>query len=264
VSPFPIDAYAYANRLRGLHPGEKILFAAVTVALCIYFRSPVVSGLALVVIVFAIVRLAGIPLRAFWRFLQVPLGFLLTGVLGVLLVGTPPGTPGVILSIPIGPWAFGFTWGSLIQSARILCASAGAVACTLFLAMTTPMIDLTDQLRRWHVPALFVELMMLIYRFIFVLLETASAMHTAQEARLGYTTARRALRSVGMLASNLYLRANARASALFTALTARGYTGELRVLTDEPVWSARVLVSIALVDLALLAVGVGARILGAL
>ena len=53
--------------------------------------------------------------------------------------------------------------------------------------------------------------MTLIYRFIFVLLETAQAMRLAQEARLGYSSWGRWLRSVGMLASNLFLRANTRA-----------------------------------------------------
>ena len=90
------------------------------------------------------------------------------------------------------------------------------------------MVDLTEQLRRWHVPVLFVELMTLVYRFIFVLLETTQAMRTAQEARLGYSSVGRWLRSVGMLASNLYLRANTRATNLFTALSARGYTGDLK------------------------------------
>ena len=78
--------------------------------------------------------------------------------------------------------------------------------------------------------------MTLIYRFIFVLLETAQAMRLAQEARLGHSTGD-AARSVGMLVSNLYLRANARATALFTALSARGYTGDLRRLRADPIWS---------------------------
>jgi cobalt/nickel transport system permease protein len=100
------------------------------------------------------------------------------------------------------------------------------------------MVDLTDQLRRWRVPSLLVEMMMLVYRFVFVLLETAAAMHVAQEVRLGYSSRGRWMRSMGMLASNLYLRSQRRADALFTALSCRGYAGELRVLVDPAPWSS--------------------------
>lgn len=217
MNPFPIDAYAYSNRLRRIHPGEKIIFSAATVALCLVFRSPVVSLLALAVISLLLARVAGVPLGAYWEFLRLPTGFIVIGVATIVIVVVPSDGAGALLSLPLGPVRIGVTAASLLGGVRVLSASIGSVGSTLFLALTTPMVDITDQLRRWRVPALFVDLMLLVYRFIFVLLETAKSMHTAQEARLGYSTARRALRSVGMVASNLYLRANARASALFTA-----------------------------------------------
>jgi cobalt/nickel transport system permease protein len=260
MNPFPIDAYAYANRLRWIHPGEKLLFAGATLLVCLYFRSAAVSLAALLLLSVGLSRVAGIPLAVFWRFLRVPAGFIALGVLGITVVAVSPGAPGTLVALPVGPWAVGVTAGSLAQGVGVLAASAGCVASTLFLALTTPIVDITDQLRRWHVPVLFVDLMLLVYRFIFVLLETAHAMHVAQEARLGYSTPRRALRSVGMLASNLYLRANARAKALYTALTARGYTGDLRVLMERPAWSARHVATILALDAGLLVVGLAARL----
>lgn len=60
-----------------------------------------------------------------------------------------------------------------------------------FLALNTPVTDVTMALERMHVPHLLVELMELIYRFIFVLTETASRIRLAQESRLGYQGLRR-------------------------------------------------------------------------
>ena len=134
------------------------------------------------------------------------------------VIGLPPDAPEALLAIPVGPWEIGVTAASLAQAAQVFLISFAAVGITLGLALTTPMVDITEQLRRWHVPQLFVELMTLIYRFIFVLLETAQAMRTAQEARLGYSSWGRWLRSAGMLASNLYLRANTRAPARYWSL----------------------------------------------
>jgi cobalt/nickel transport system permease protein len=238
MNPFPIDAVAYGNRLRSAPATEKLLFAAGAVALCVGFRSLAVTAVV-VTIVTAVLRLrAGIGLRDFWGFLWLPSGFILTGVVPMAIEFLGPQTPGVLASVHIGSWHLGVTSRGLTQAMAILASSFGSLSGTLFLALTTPIVDITDQLRRWHVPVLFIDMMMLIYRFTFVLLATAGAMKTAQEVRLGYSTNRLWLRSVAMLASNLYLRSQMRAVSLFTALSCRGYSGELRVLVDRAPWSA--------------------------
>ena len=96
----------------------------------------------------------------------------------------------------------------------------------------------------------------------FVLLATAGAMKTAQEVRLGYSTNRLWLRSVAMLASNLYLRSQMRAVSLFTALSCRGYSGELRVLVDRAPWSATRVMGILCVHVLVGVWGVATRTWG--
>lgn len=252
MHPFPIDLYAYNNRLRDAHPAEKILFAGLTMLICLIASSPVVAVLALACVTVAVVRVAGIPLRAFWYFVRLPAGFIVIGVLTLAVTTVDPAGPQTLLALPIGPWHIGVVESSLTRAVQVASVSFACVASMLALALTTPMVDLTDQLRKWRVPQLFIELMVLMYRFIFVFIETAQAMYIAQNARLGYSNWRRSLRSAGMLAANLYLRSQSRASLLFTALTARGYSGELRVLTAQPTWSRRNLILIACVESLLL------------
>ena len=252
MHPFPIDMYAYHNRLRDAHPAEKMLFAGLTILICLIASSPVVALLALGFVTVAVVRVAGIPLRAFWYFVRLPAGFILIGVLTLAITTVVPADPTTLAALPIGPWHVGVMESSLARAVQVASVSFSCVASMLALALTTPMVDITDQLRKWRVPQLFIELMVLMYRFIFVFIETAQAMYIAQNARLGYSNWRRSLQSLGMLAANLYLRSQARASALFTALTARGYSGELRVLTAQPTWSRRNLAIIAGVESVLL------------
>jgi cobalt/nickel transport system permease protein len=261
VNPFPIDAYAYANKLRWTHPAEKILFSGSTILICLISGSPIVAALAFATAAFAVVRLARIAPRAYWYFVRLPIGFILISVVTMAIATVPPDGAGAVVSFPMGPWRIGVVPASLNQALHVFAVSLACVGASLFLALTTPMVDLTDQLRRWKVPQLFVELMTLVYRFTFVLIETAQAMHVAQEARLGYSTAARSLKSVGMLVSNLYLRANTRASNLFTALTSRGYTGDLTVLRDEPVWSQRNLALIGATEAVLLATALAVHFL---
>jgi len=75
--------------------------------------------------------------------------------------------------------------------------------------------------------------MTILYRFIFVLLETAGTIYTAQESRLGYGSRRATLRSASLLGSQLFINAFQRSRRLQIALDSRGYTGTLRVLPAD-------------------------------
>jgi cobalt/nickel transport system permease protein len=83
------------------------------------------------------------------------------------------------------------------------------------------------------VPKLIVELMGLIYRSIFVLLETADTMFTAQNSRLGYSDLKSGYRSLAALASTLFIRAYKKSDQLYIALESRGYDGEINVLEEQ-------------------------------
>ena len=74
--------------------------------------------------------------------------------------------------------------------------------------------------------------MLLIYRFIFVLLHTASSISMAQECRLGNKDYKTALSSFGKLGSVLMIRAMSRSNRLYDAMEARCYDGEIRVLSE--------------------------------
>ena len=74
-----------------------------------------------------------------------------------------------------------------------------AVSSMYFLAVSTPVTDVLGVLRKIRVPSLFLELMLLIYRFIFVLLGTAEGIMTAQKCRMGNRDLRTGIRSFGMM-----------------------------------------------------------------
>jgi cobalt/nickel transport system permease protein len=260
VNPFPIDAYAYANRLHAAHPAEKMLFTGVVTAITLASGSPLVAALALLLVLVAVTWLAGIGLAAFWRFVRVPLGFILVGA--ITMTVSVVGEGEALMQVAAGAWRIGVTPAALQRSVSVLSVSLACVSATLFLALTTPLVDVAAQLRRWRVPALAIDLMLLTYRFIFVLVETAQAMHLAQEARLGYSSPGRSLSSAGALVSFLLGRALARADALFNSLTARGYAGELTVLEEEFVWSPRHASLIAAATFMLVAAAVAARVWG--
>ena len=226
------DRYAYQSRLRRVSPLPKLALAAVALVVCLCCDSVWVGAATVAVMGVLITALGGLPVRVYLHFLKVPLAFLVIGGITILIHSYPTGTA-VVAALPVGNRLWGFTGEDLYQSARLFCKALGAVGCMYFLSLNTPITDLTMALEKLHVPKLLVELMELIYRFIFVLAETASNIRLAQESRLGYQGFRRSVNSLGTLSSMVFLRAWRKAQSIYTALESRGYTGSLTTLAGD-------------------------------
>lgn len=217
-----IDHHAWTNRWRNRHPAEK-LAPAFGLLLLTLLLPPLTTGpLVLLLTLLATVSGAGVPFRAFGSVMAVPATFLLAGAPFLAVSVSFAGGVSLHFSPEGGQLALETTVRAL-----------AAVSCLAFLTLTTPLADWVPLLRRVGAPASVVELILLMYRLIFVFAERALIGQRAQAARLGYSRLDRSLYSTGLLAGNLFQRALDRARRLDIGLAARGYTGELRVLTSE-------------------------------
>ncbi|KNZ71143.1 cobalt ABC transporter permease [Thermincola ferriacetica] len=246
-----IDQLAYSNRLRYVHPVEKFIFSIVTMGLCLAFTSIHLYAAVVVLMGFGVLALARIPWQVYLRLMLLPAGFLFIGVLTVIISVGGTGYDW-IYRWNLGPLSLGIRHTDLVLGLNIFGKALAAVSCLYFLSLTTPMVEMISVLKRLRVPALFIELMGLVYRFIFVLMETAQKIHTSQSSRCGYATLATSYRSTSQLISSLFAKSFQRSSMLFTALTARGYTGDLQVLEPEFNYSKRNIGMIVLIELGLL------------
>ncbi|GAB4441352.1 MAG: hypothetical protein Kow0031_23350 [Anaerolineae bacterium] len=131
----------------------------------------------------------------------------------------------------MGPLWFSTSPQAIATGLNILLRALGAAAAMNFLALTTPLVDLVELFRRWRVPPEIIDLMTLIYRFIFVLLESLERMQMAQASRLGYQAPYlRAMNNAALLGSRLFIDTFQRSRRLQLALESRGFSGDLRVL----------------------------------
>ena len=219
-----IDRYAYASRLRQTDPLAKLVLAGGSALVCLCCPGMLPGAAAWALLSALCVGLGGLRPGRLLRLYAVPLAFLLLGCLTIALERADPGTP-MLLAAELGGGLWGIAPGAPARVGAILCRAMGVIAAMYFLALNTPMTDLCQLLRRLHVPALLVELMELIYRFVFVLAGEAGRIRTAQAARLGYAGARRSLDSAGELAARVFLRAWRRGERVYAALESRGYTG---------------------------------------
>ena len=249
-----IDQYAYSNRIRRIDPAHKAGLAFTVLLLCLLLNEPLVGLLAVGWMYLLAVRLAGLSARTFGRVLLGEATFLVLATIGVVL------SISLTDPRPISPWAvsLGPLWlsgspASLYLGASLVLRALGAASAMNFLALTTPLVDIVELLRRWRIPEEIIDIMTVIYRFIFVLLESLERMRMAQESRLGYNTSYfRAMNSAALLGSRLFIDAFQRSRRLQIALDSRGFGGSLRVLpstyeTDRRILWAGIAVAASLV-----------------
>ncbi|MDK2821892.1 MAG: cobalt/nickel transport system permease protein [Clostridia bacterium] len=248
---FTIDQYAYTNRLRVIHPGEKMAFALITLLIALIAPNLVIPAIIIFLMAGITIGVARIPVRFYLKLFLVPFSFLIAGIAMIALIITTQSLA-VTKGITFLGWTIGVTPASIQLAGKIFCKSLGAVSCLYFLSLTTPMTEIISVLRKLHVPALLVDLISLNYRFIFVLLSTVDDIYTAQASRLGYVSLRTSYYSLGHLAVNLFIKTYKRSRELFVALTSRGYNEELKFLEVNYPFSWLFLFLAAGLDLALI------------
>ena len=113
--------------------------------------------------------------------------------------------------------------GGLFRFGVVLLRSNLAVAVMILLANTTPFSEILRLLRRLHVPALFLTILSLMYRYLYLVIDQAERMERARKSR---TFIRRRMRSWTVwsgLVAMLFVRSTERAERIYAAMLARGW-----------------------------------------
>jgi cobalt/nickel transport system permease protein len=121
-----------------------------------------------------------------------------------------------------------------IAGLMIACRILGAVSVVAVLGFSTPFTEIMSALSWMRIPKGFIEILMLAYRYVFVLLEDAMVIYNAQKNRLGYSTVRIGLSSFGTLAGSLVLKAFEHSQNTTTAMVQRGYDGNIPAMKHKP------------------------------
>lgn len=247
-----LDGYAHSNGLRNVNTYFKVLFAIITMLVSLISTSPVVPFLIFFILTFVIIFAAKIPYKFYLKFLSVPLIFaLITFIFMAIFFGV--GSHVLELGIfNLAVTSDGFNLGLLVF-ARIM----GGFSCLAFLALTTPMTEIFSVLEDIKIPQIVLEISMLMYRYIFVFLDEGMNMYHSQETRLGYSGLKKTYKSMGMLASNLFIRTWIKGEQAFIAMESRCYDGSIKLLNNKE--SIR---QIGLKNLLLLSIFEGVLIIG--
>ncbi|MFS0645812.1 cobalt ECF transporter T component CbiQ [Siminovitchia sp. 179-K 8D1 HS] len=224
-----IDQYAYMNSYRNIHPLEKGLFACLFLLFCLLTKNVTVALFTFFVMSTAIVLGAKIPFAYYLKILLLPIFFLLTSVLAILISIVPANMELLdsVLSMKMGHWQLYISQTKYKMVIELIFTAMASVSCMYFLILTTPIQQIVWLFQRLRLPAVFIELFLFTYRYIFVLLEKIAEIRLAQTSRLGYLTNRNALSSLGQLLVSLFIKSMRSAKEVQMAIEARGAGKEI-------------------------------------
>ena len=219
------DIFTYReNRLTKVDPRVHLVVALTAILLVLVAGRP---ALPLLVAGAALATMAALrfPLLVVAARLSIPVGMVCL-VFAIRLFTTPGEA---LFTLEIAGVALHATRAGLGAGALAAARVLGATSVLVLLGMVAPAHALFRALLWFRVPRGLVEVGLLMYRFIFVLLDLAADMATAQTLRLGYRGAARSLRSVGTLAGAVLVKSLDQANRTSEAMVLRGYAGAMPV-----------------------------------
>ncbi|EHO47980.1 cobalt ECF transporter T component CbiQ [Lentilactobacillus kisonensis] len=222
-----IDKYAYTNRIVAWSPKTK----GIVWLLCMVIAfQPIVwlKGILIVAVAVDTIYVTKVSVRRYLRWFYVILPFLLLSVIGIVFTMTPIKDQ---LYLPIHLFGnyFGVSKAMLPKGLLLAVQVLAAVVSTYWFALTTPFRQILDLLVSLHLSNLIIEETMLMYRFIFIFIDSFEEIHRAQKLRFGYRNVRTSLHSLSILVKMLFEQIMINYEAMTHALDAKLYDGEFTI-----------------------------------
>lgn len=221
-----IDKYAYNNELRDYNPQAKFFLACVGLLIFRIIDNEFLYILNIVFMTGVTVLVAKIPFKKYLDMFKIPFVFLIMSLVTILI---SINNTDYIYSIHIFGLDLGFTYESLLKCKTLFLAVFSSLSSIYFLMLTTPMIQIIKGLKKIKVPGLIIELMILIYRSIFIFLDEMHNMDLAQRMKFGYENKRNSINSISLLIGNLFRKILEKNRDMNIALECKLYDGEFKV-----------------------------------
>ncbi len=224
---FAEDLARAGGFMQGLDARVKLAgMGALIVAAVAVRQLPVLGALFLCAVLLAL--LSRIPLGVLaGRVWIAVLGF--TGVIALPAIFLTPGDP--LYRLPVLHWTI--TAQGLSGAAFLLLRAETAATLSVVLVLTTLWTQLLRALRILHVPVVLVAILGMTYRYIFLFLQIAKDMFEAREVRLIGTLDPPDRRRLAAASTGVLLEKSLQVSGeVHTAMLARGFRGEIRLLEE--------------------------------
>jgi cobalt/nickel transport system permease protein len=218
-----------AGWLQRVDPRAKLgMFLAAVLAASL--SSSVVVLLVLYAVVLAAARASRIPFDFFVKRVWLGIPFF-AGLIVLPAVFLVPGP--AAFTITLGPLTIAPTVPGLTGGVLFVTRVGVSVSLAVLLVMTTPWADLLKSLQAIRVPQLFILVLAMAYRYIFLFLHLANGMFEARKSRIvARTTGSEQRRWITASMGGLLNRSVKMSNDVYAAMVARGFSGTIRTFAD--------------------------------
>lgn len=227
-----IDSLSYKNALRPLSPMWKCGFAVIML-LFSYLTYPAVQVLIALWMTLWTVGYARVPIKYYVTVVGVACLFYV-GSVPALVVEIRPlqeSLPDIheVAAFTIMDWKLSVTSTGLTLVGKLFIRITASLSCMTFIMFSTPFSELLQVLKRVRVPTLVLEIMLIMYRFLFILFEIANNMYVAQQSRGGQTGFHNRLKDTAILIVQIFMKTMQRYKSLSNGLVSRGFTDDIHM-----------------------------------
>ncbi|WP_200804889.1 cobalt ECF transporter T component CbiQ [Anaerosalibacter sp. Marseille-P3206] len=222
-----IDKYAYTNKIVNVNPMAKFIFAIGALILAVGLNNFYLNIIIFLIMFLSTTVVAKIPIKNYLKLYLIPSVFLIISILTILI--SKSSLDVFIWSIRIGKSFIGIKSESLNEVIIIIARVFASISSTFFIALTIPINQLIVVFKKLRVPGNVVELIILIYRSIFIFLEEMMEIYNIQEMKFGYCGMKNSYRSLGLLIKCLFVRVLQKYEDMVISLETKLYDGEFKI-----------------------------------
>lgn len=223
-----IDNCAYLNNIKDVNPLIKLGITFIGVIASMLTQNANIHILIMLFMTSVILFIARVDMKLYIKCLKIPIIFLIIGI-GLNLINISFENKDYIFNVNILGLYIGTTEFAVKSSVNILLRAMSCIISIYFLILTTPFNQLIIVLKKLHIPHTLIELMILIYRFIFIFIEEAEEIYKSQQLKFGYTNLRTSYNSMSLLIKTLFFRMMRRYEDMSISLDIKLYDGKFHV-----------------------------------
>ncbi len=239
-----LEYYSYNSKINSWNPHLKFWYSMVLIVLGIILSNIYISISIVFICGFIIIFLGKISLKKYIDFFKVPIIFLLISV--------------AVININFSKNIIDFYYFNIVdlyiyttdenirKSCILFWRALSGVSSMYMLALSTTLNEIIYVMKKARTPKIIIELMYLVYRFIFIMRDSYRSMRKSIESRLGFRDYRTSLLSFGKIISNILIVSLRKSNSFYDAMESRCYRGEIRFFIKEKRINKKVIIGMGL------------------
>lgn len=247
-----IDFYSQQSRLNGVSADLKLAATVIVLVLTLSFSSFYLSIYVIISMFLLTTFIGKTKVVIYIKMLKIPLLFVF--ISGIVLIFEYLPTAEGLFTIKFFNGFICMTSYSLAKTIIVTLNALAGVSILYALCFSTPVYEIVNSLKKCRVPTVVIELIYLIYRYIFILCDCIEKMKTSARLRMGFENFKNGVKSASNIMISLFIFSLKKAGASFDAMQARGYTGRIRFMQKKKAISIKQIIIVLIYIATMLAV----------